>query len=117
MGHRTGAKRRPGPRRTPDNMMGTPHRETLPCAYHPGVDPPKKPPLVRNLADRDWRRRAAETLYDSEMFMRSVGHPDPALVYDEEHDLFRFRDGRFAFSREWADWPLLRKRGRMMEEL
>jgi hypothetical protein len=40
-----------------------------------------------------------------------------ALVYDEENDLFRFRDGRFAFSREWADWPLLRKRGRMMEEL
>jgi hypothetical protein len=42
---------------------------------------------------------------------------DPALVYDEEHDLFRFRDGKFAFSREWANWPLLRKRGRMMEEL
>jgi hypothetical protein len=42
---------------------------------------------------------------------------DPALLYDEEQDLFRFRDGRFAFSREWADWPLLRKRGRMVEEL
>jgi hypothetical protein len=52
------------------------------------------------------------------MFMRSVGHPDPALFYyDEENDLFRFRDGRFAFSREWADWVLLRKRGRMIEEL
>jgi hypothetical protein len=42
---------------------------------------------------------------------------DPALVHDEEHDLFRFRDGKVAFSREWANWPLLRKRGRMMEEL
>jgi hypothetical protein len=41
----------------------------------------------------------------------------PALVYDEEHDPFRFRDGKFAFSREWADWPLLRKRGRMRGEL
>ena len=77
------------------------HRETPPCAYHPGVDPPKKPPLVGHLSDRDRRRRAAETLYGSEMFMRSVGHPDPALVYDAEGDLFRFRDGRFAFSREW----------------
>jgi hypothetical protein len=48
---------------------------------------------------------------------RTEGWGDPALLYDEENDLFRFRDGRFAFSREWADWPLLRKRGRMMEEL
>jgi len=34
-------------------------------------------------------------------------------VYDEEKHLFRFRDGRFAFSREHADWELLKKRGRM----
>jgi hypothetical protein len=81
------------------------------------VDPPKKPPLVWNLNDREWRRRAARTLYDSEMFMRSVGRPDPALVYDEEKDLFRIRDGKFAFSKEWTDWPLLRERGRMTEEL
>jgi len=34
------------------------------------------------------------------------------LNYDEEHELFRFpEDGRFAFSREWADAELLRKRG------
>ena len=38
---------------------------------------------------------------------------DPALVYDEEKDLFRFIDGLFAFSREHADWRLLRKRGRL----
>jgi hypothetical protein len=38
---------------------------------------------------------------------------DLALVYDEEHDLFRFRDGKFAFSQEHADWALLRKRCRM----
>jgi hypothetical protein len=35
------------------------------------------------------------------------------LIYDEEKDLFRFRDGRFAFSREQANWELLRKRGRV----
>ncbi len=74
------------------------------------VDPPPKPPLVRHLTDAEWRRRAAGTLYHSEMRMRSWGWPDPALVYDEERDLFRYRDGRFAFSREWADWRLLRKR-------
>jgi hypothetical protein len=32
-----------------------------------------------------------------------VGWGDPALVYEEEKDHFRFRDGRFAFSREHAD--------------
>jgi hypothetical protein len=37
---------------------------------------------------------------------------DPALVYYEEQDLFRFRNGKFAFSREHGDWELLRKRGR-----
>jgi hypothetical protein len=35
------------------------------------------------------------------------------MVYGEQKDLFRFRDGRFAFSRHHADWELLRKRGRM----
>jgi hypothetical protein len=34
----------------------------------------------------------------------------PAFVYDGERDLFRWTDGRFAFSREHADWALLRKR-------
>jgi hypothetical protein len=38
---------------------------------------------------------------------------DPAYVHDEERELFRFHDGRFAFSREHADWALLRKRGRL----
>jgi hypothetical protein len=42
-----------------------------------------------------------------------AGLGDPALVYGEEKDLFRFRDGRFAFSREHGNWELLKKRGRM----
>jgi hypothetical protein len=37
------------------------------------------------------------------MESRKVGWQDPTLVYDEEKDLLRFRDGRFAFSRERAD--------------
>jgi len=46
------------------------------------------------------------------MKFRNVGWSDPALLYDEEKDLSRFTDGRFAFSRERADWELLKKSGR-----
>jgi hypothetical protein len=58
------------------------------------------------------RKRDAALRYDLEMESRKVGWGDPALIYDEEKNLFRFRDGRFAFSRERADWTLLRKRSR-----
>jgi hypothetical protein len=50
--------------------------------------------------------------YELEMEFRKVGWDDSALLYDEEKDLFRFTDGRFDFSRQHADWALLRKRGR-----
>jgi len=44
----------------------------------------------------------------------------PAFFYDEERDLeerdlFRWTDGGFDFSREDADWELLRRRGRLRE--
>ena len=58
-------------------------------------------------------RIVARTFYDFEMECRRQSWDDPAYAYDEEKDLFRFTDGRFAFSREHADWELLRKRGRM----
>ena len=65
-------------------------------------------------SETEQRRMNAELLYELEMEARRQGFlQDPALVYDEEHDLFRFRDGKFAFSREHADWELLRKRSRM----
>jgi hypothetical protein len=51
------------------------------------------------------------------MESRKIGRGGPALVYDEEKDLFRFRDGRFAFSRDHADWQFLRKRAWMKEGL
>ena len=35
------------------------------------------------------------------------------MVYDEERERFRFVDGKFALSREYADWELLRRRDRM----
>jgi hypothetical protein len=59
------------------------------------------------------RKRDAALRYELEMESRKVGWGDPASVYDEEKDLFRFIDGRFAFSREHADWASLRKRERM----
>jgi len=43
------------------------------------------------------------------MMLREEGISD--FVYDEEKDLFRFADGRFAFSREGADVELLQERG------
>ena len=65
-------------------------------------------------SEAEMRRVTAETLYDLETECRRQGWgADPALVYDEERDLFRFRDGKFAFSREHGNWALLKKRGRM----
>ena len=60
-------------------------------------------------SDRERRRRRANALYVFEMILREEGLSD--FVYDEEEDLFRFSDGRFAFSKEWADIDLLQKRG------
>lgn len=59
------------------------------------------------------RKKDAALRYELEMESRKLGWGDPALVYDEKKDLFRFTDGRFAFSRDHAEWQLLRKRDRM----
>ncbi len=67
-------------------------------------------PPRRSEAER--RRIAARILYDFEAECTRQGWGDSAFVYDGERDLFRFTDGKFAFSREHADWELLRKRGR-----
>jgi hypothetical protein len=55
------------------------------------------------------RRRRAKSLYEIEMILREEGHSD--FICDEEKDLFRFKDGRFAFSRSHADFKLLEERG------
>ena len=67
----------------------------------------------RGRRESDLHKSRARTLYDFEMECREQGWGDPAFVYDEEHDLSRWTDGRFAFSREHADSVLLRKRGRI----
>ena len=60
-------------------------------------------------SDRERRRRRANALYEFEMVLREEGISD--FVYDAGQDLFRFPDGRFAFSREYADIELLQECG------
>ncbi len=55
------------------------------------------------------RRRRGKSLYEIEMIFREEGHSD--FIYDKEKDIFRFKDGRFAFSRSPADIRLLEERG------
>jgi hypothetical protein len=59
---------------------------------------------------RERRRNRAQALYRFEMALREEGAISD-FVYDEEQDLFRFPDGRFAFSRDYADVRLLEERG------
>lgn len=68
---------------------------------------------VRKRSATEQSKRDGALRYELEMESRKVGWGDSALLYDKEKDQFRFRDGRFAFSRDHADWGLLRKRGRM----
>lgn len=70
-------------------------------------------PCAPRRSETDERRMRCELLYDLEIELMKVGWGDPAYVYDEEHDLFRFRDGKFALSRAHANWELLTKRGRI----
>ena len=51
----------------------------------------------------------AEDLCDVETYLGEKGGSE--FLYDEELDVFRFEDGRFAFCKEFADWGLLRERG------
>ncbi len=65
--------------------------------------------MRRSGSDRKRSRGRAEMLYELEMALRAEGISD--FIYDEKHDLFRFPDGRFAFSKEWADVTVLQERG------
>ena len=62
-------------------------------------------------SDSEMRRRRAEILYELETGFREEGLPSEELVYDEEHDLYRFPDGEFAFSRKYANERPLRELG------
>jgi hypothetical protein len=65
---------------------------------------------VRGLPDSEKRRRGAEWLYELETAFREDVWPSD-FVYDAEHDLYRFPDGEFAFSREYTNQRRLREEG------
>ena len=61
------------------------------------------------MTSKDASRQAAKVLYDLEMGLWEMDMSK--LSYDEDQDCFRFRDGRFAFSKTEADWKLLEELG------
>jgi hypothetical protein len=67
------------------------------------------PSQRRPLPPDERQRRRANSLYETEMLFREEGTSD--FVYDEEKDLFRFKDGLFAFSRIHVNTRLLEERG------
>jgi hypothetical protein len=60
--------------------------------------------VMRGIPDQEKRRRQAAALYGFETDLREMNEPSE-FVYDAEHDLYRFADGEFAFSREYANEP------------
>ncbi len=62
------------------------------------------------LSKREMRRRGAEMLYELETAFMEQSWPSD-FVYDTEHDLYRFPDGEFAFSKEYANERRLREMG------
>ena len=60
------------------------------------------------LPESERRRRGSEMLYELETGFREDGWPYD-FVYDAEHDLYRFPDGEFAFSRVYANERRLRQ--------
>jgi hypothetical protein len=63
------------------------------------------------MPENEKRRRRAEYLYELEKELREMGSTSKEFVYDDEHDLYRFADGEFAFSREYANERRLRELG------
>jgi hypothetical protein len=62
------------------------------------------------LSESERRRHGAEILYELETSFGERGWPSD-FVYDAEHDLYRFPDGEFAFSRGYANERRLREEG------
>jgi hypothetical protein len=65
---------------------------------------------MRGIPDQEKRRRRAAALYGFETDLREMNEPSE-FVYDAGHDLYRFADGEFAFSREHLNERRLRELG------
>ena len=70
-------------------------------------------PLMWGIPESEKRRRKAETLYELEKMFREDDwfSSGEYFIYDAERDLYRFPDGEFAFSREYANERRLREEG------
>ena len=64
--------------------------------------------MVHGMTSKDANRQAAKVLYDLEL---GLWEANMSKLSDEEQDCFRFRDGRFAFSKSRANWKLLEELG------
>jgi hypothetical protein len=62
-------------------------------------------------SDSQLCRRKAATLYELEALFAEEGWPSEDFVYDAEHELYRFPNGEFAFSKEYANERRLREEG------
>ena len=62
-------------------------------------------------SDSQMRRRKAAALYELEALFAEEGWLTGDFVYDAEHELYRFPDGEFAFSKEYANERRLREQG------
>jgi hypothetical protein len=65
---------------------------------------------VWGIPEKEMRRRKAAMLYELEAALWKMGEPSD-FVYDAEHDLYRFADGEFAFSKEYLNEKRLRELG------
>jgi hypothetical protein len=72
---------------------------------------------VWRIPEREMRRRRAETLYELEALFAEAGWHSEEFVYDKEHDLYRFQDPEFTFSRKYANEWRLREMGRITASL
>jgi hypothetical protein len=63
------------------------------------------------MPESEMRCRRAATLYKLEALLAEAGWPSEEFVYDKEHDVYRFPNREFAFSREYANEWRLREMG------
>ena len=65
---------------------------------------------MRGLSKSERRRCGAEMLYELETGFGEDDWPSD-FVYDAEHDLYRFPNGEFDFSKEYANERRLQEEG------
>ena len=78
--------------------------------HYPGQIPIADLFPASQLSESERRRQDAQFFYQFDLLLLEEGLGSE-LVYDAEREVFRFPDGRFALSREHADWDGLKAMG------